>query len=182
MHDERVIKEIEEIQEHGPQDASGEKQENQKDQRRGHPRKENGEQPVSCEGKAHGRILRVVRVDELILGSIGMHDFFPECDEELRQGGMRFHEVRMIQVFLRAGDVIVFIPKESGRILVVVDIRKKSAHDHKKKREPRFIVVEEVSEIRLHAAKCTAEMCKLNLIYALHPISISVCILIHICP
>lgn len=130
VHDESVVKDVEEAQEEREQVFACEQEERQEEQGGGEPSQEYGEKSVAGKRKVFREILTVIRSQKLIIILVGVDEHFTQPDEELAQRWMKLHVKDPIELFLCIGNIVVFIPVRTIGLGIAMQIRKvgKEAH------------------------------------------------------
>ncbi len=122
MHDERVVENVEETQQCAVQWITQEHQEYQKHHGRRPPGEQGREEPVAEEREIGSEVRSIIGRQKLVVALVAMEYLLPERDQKFTERRMLLHKVHAVHVFLRARDVVVFVPEDGFRFPVPVEI------------------------------------------------------------
>ena len=83
-----------------------------------------GKKPDTRKRISGGKIFYVIslRKAAFVDAIVGVDNIFAQSDKKFSEWRMRFHKHHFLQVFFRRGDVIIFVPKNRRRIIVIFEI------------------------------------------------------------
>ena len=93
----------------------------------GKPRKQSGKKTDASKRISGGEILDVIRLSKLKQFAwadvaVGMNNIFAKSDKQFSERRMGFHKHHSSQIFLGGSDMVIFVPKNRRRIIVIFEI------------------------------------------------------------